>query len=333
MRKYLLILLLLPSISYANECKTIQASTDLEYVEKIDSKTGKPTNFGVRTSGFVEDNNDEPVVHGIDVSKYQDETDFNRAYQCGAKFSYIRISGGTDVNNEHIFRTHWANARASGMLVGPYHNLSVLPKAIKRLLKMPTDKWANEIASLTPKAISSAKYQANLFIDNLTEVINLDVRPDPIAKTTFPSILPIALDISFDPFPNGSREYKKIYSPIYSAMVCTWIQTIEIKVPKSKVILFISPEIYDDYLNQNSCKLNERLKWLKDHTKSGGKQNYKTDSKTKEFCIVNNNETCIFQQYTSFGGFAIYDEKASLDLNRFYGSYDSLKSYLFMVEQ
>ncbi len=332
LRSLLLAFSVLSTTASAANCEIVVASDNLPFSQKLDSISGKPTDFGVRATGFIVDDVTEKVVHGIDVSKYQDETDFLKAYKCGARFAYIRLSGGTDKNNEKIFRVHWANARASGMLVGPYHNLSVLPTAIRRIGRLPLSQWKGEIENLLPKSTSSAKYQANIFLENLREVISLDIRPDPILKTANPAMLPVVIDSSFDPFPSGTPAMKDLYAPVYANMVCTWIKSVEEKVPNAKAILFTSPEIYSTYLSKNQCNLAGINKWIRYHPRTGGRYDLSENEAIREMCLHGASNKCIMQQYTSFGGFALYNENASLDLNRFYGDYESIKSLLLITE-
>jgi|CXWL01.1.fsa_nt_gi hypothetical protein len=46
------------------------------------------------------------VIHGIDVSVVENDTNFSRARECGAQFAYVRLSEGTR-DTEPLYRTHW----------------------------------------------------------------------------------------------------------------------------------------------------------------------------------------------------------------------------------
>lgn len=56
----------------------------------------------------------EPTLHA------QTAADFSSAYGKGARFVYIKASGGVKVTNDNL-TSQFANARAAGLLVGTYH--------------------------------------------------------------------------------------------------------------------------------------------------------------------------------------------------------------------
>lgn len=59
-------------------------------------------------------------VHGIDVSKYQGEIDWDAVRGSGTKFAFIKATEGGDHADER-FRANWAGARAAGIARGAYH--------------------------------------------------------------------------------------------------------------------------------------------------------------------------------------------------------------------
>jgi GH25 family lysozyme M1 (1,4-beta-N-acetylmuramidase) len=76
--------------------------------------------------GFVALSDGTPVVHGIDVSKWQGSVDFIKIASCGGRFAYIRLSAGQNPDNELEYRALWNNARYANLHVGPYHNLTFI---------------------------------------------------------------------------------------------------------------------------------------------------------------------------------------------------------------
>jgi len=62
----------------------------------------------------------EYEVHGVDVSKYQGDIDWQAVKDAGVAFAYIKASEGAD-NIDHKFEANWAGARAAGIPRGPYH--------------------------------------------------------------------------------------------------------------------------------------------------------------------------------------------------------------------
>lgn len=59
------------------------------------------------------------IVHGIDVSYYDDVTDWNAAHEAGIEFAFIRVADGTQFQDPQ-FASYWAGARAAGVLRGAY---------------------------------------------------------------------------------------------------------------------------------------------------------------------------------------------------------------------
>jgi lysozyme len=59
-------------------------------------------------------------VHGIDVSKYQGDIDWNAVYDSGVKFAWIKATEGGD-NADEKFEQNWERAKAAGIPRGAYH--------------------------------------------------------------------------------------------------------------------------------------------------------------------------------------------------------------------
>lgn len=59
-------------------------------------------------------------IHGIDVSRYQDNIDWRRARSAGVNFVYVKATEGGDYADP-AFRKHWAGAAAAGIPRGAYH--------------------------------------------------------------------------------------------------------------------------------------------------------------------------------------------------------------------
>ncbi len=65
----------------------------------------------------------EPLLPGIDVSKWQGYIDFDRVKAAGIDVVYIRASYG-EAYVDPYFEAHYASARAAGLDVGVYHYLT-----------------------------------------------------------------------------------------------------------------------------------------------------------------------------------------------------------------
>jgi len=59
-------------------------------------------------------------VHGIDVSKYQEQIDWLRVKQAGIEFAFIKATEGGDRRDER-FAQNWQSAKAVGLRRGAYH--------------------------------------------------------------------------------------------------------------------------------------------------------------------------------------------------------------------
>ena len=59
-------------------------------------------------------------VHGIDVSKYQGDIDWDQVRSGGTKFAYIKATEGGDHADEK-FTANWQGAKAAGIARGAYH--------------------------------------------------------------------------------------------------------------------------------------------------------------------------------------------------------------------
>jgi lysozyme len=59
------------------------------------------------------------TVRGMDVSYYDDVTDWTTARQAGIEFAFIRVSDGTQFHDPK-FAAYWASAKASGVIRSAY---------------------------------------------------------------------------------------------------------------------------------------------------------------------------------------------------------------------
>ena len=59
-------------------------------------------------------------VHGIDVSKFQGDIDWNAVASSGVKFAWIKATEGGDRADER-FQANWTGAKTAGVAHGAYH--------------------------------------------------------------------------------------------------------------------------------------------------------------------------------------------------------------------
>jgi hypothetical protein len=176
--------------------------------------------------------------------------------------------------------------------------------------------------------MSSARGQARLFLTRLNEVLDLDPLSDPY-------FLPIALDLSYRPMYGGSYEQKRAYGKIYGAMICGFMQEIQSsQFSASPVVLIVGLKDYVDYgFDDAGCDMTRSLLWIR-HRPADGTPFYESMEKAvyEPICHgqiapgpAGNRSRCIMEQYTSYGGFAVFDDSRPLDLNRFFGTETDLR--------
>ena len=106
-------------------------------------------------------------IHGVDVSKWQGDIDWNAARAGGTVFAFIKATEGGDHVDER-FQANWAGAKAAGVVPGAYHfvywcrpareqvawfrqHIPVDPNALPPVLDV---EW-NAFSKTCPKRISS----------------------------------------------------------------------------------------------------------------------------------------------------------------------------------
>ena len=60
------------------------------------------------------------AVHGIDVSKYQGNIDWNRVHGSGVEFAWIKATEGGNRMDDRFY-ANWSGAKAAGVAHGAYH--------------------------------------------------------------------------------------------------------------------------------------------------------------------------------------------------------------------
>ncbi|OCW58652.1 glycoside hydrolase [Hoeflea olei] len=73
----------------------------------------KPVDFGKRHP-------DRYPVHGIDVSKWQGDIDWQEVRKAGIAFAFMKATEGGDHTDDR-FDSYWRGARAAGIAHAPYH--------------------------------------------------------------------------------------------------------------------------------------------------------------------------------------------------------------------
>lgn len=76
-------------------------------------RDAKPINFGATSPKKL-------AVHGVDVSRWQGDIDWEKLRTQGANFAYIKATDGGD-HLDPMFKTNWRKAKEAGLKRGAYH--------------------------------------------------------------------------------------------------------------------------------------------------------------------------------------------------------------------
>ncbi len=318
--------------AFAADCPQVYAPQTFAIKGDTVKPTATPQNRGIVANGFVGLASGVSVVHGIDVSKWQPSADFVRAKQCGAKFAYVRLSAGTRADNELEYRSHWSNARSVKLMVGPYHNLTLIDSE-QPYASLP----APQQQALIDKNVAAARVQARLLMNRLHEVLSLDPLDGGASNHHFGQpYLPIALDVSARPQLSAGIADRIQFGRAYGAAVCAWLDEIkqDRRLKDQQLLMFTLPSVYKDYrLNDAPCDLQSVPVWLSYRPLDGDMPEKEKDEHARAaiaaLCgAASGPGRCRFQQYTSWGGFALYDKNDELDLDRFIGTESELRNLL-----
>ncbi|TIS99291.1 GH25 family lysozyme [Mesorhizobium sp.] len=85
----------------------------VEPVQRYRFRDAKPINFGRSSPRHL-------AVHGVDVSRWQGNVNWDKLRAQGANFAYIKATDGGD-HLDPMFRKNWRNADAAGLKRGAYH--------------------------------------------------------------------------------------------------------------------------------------------------------------------------------------------------------------------
>lgn len=327
----------------AQTCEPQYAPATFPFRADPASPRGHPVNVGIVTKGFVALRNTK-VVHGIDVSKWQDQTDFTSLRQCleavdhgreagpmHAPFVYVRLSAGEDPDNETLFRAHWYNARNQNLYTGPYHSLVVKDAPVAVASMSETDFTKIRNANLV-----SAGIQANTFVKRFGQLLLADPLIDVARGDHGKPYLPIVLALMERPQQRYGDNDRRTMGKAYGASACRWIETVRHhpSFAGQRIIVFTSASIFSDYdLASAPCDLRAGGIWISQHTSDGSRNGADGTEQTAQalenLCeMPDGKDRCIFQQYTSYGGFALFGKDSPLDLDRFYGSEVDLAALL-----
>ncbi|MGB6118737.1 MAG: GH25 family lysozyme [Mesorhizobium sp.] len=93
--------------------KATQAAVQVGRIHARRFRDAKPINFGKVTPKAY-------AVHGVDVSRWQGNIDWQTLKLQGANFAYIKATDGGD-HLDPMFKRNWREAREAGLKRGAYH--------------------------------------------------------------------------------------------------------------------------------------------------------------------------------------------------------------------
>jgi hypothetical protein len=291
-------------------CPIVTAPVSLPYLAE-----GK--NRGVAVPGFVDLGPSRPVIHGVNVSKWQEDVNLFRVKECGGLFAYIRISAGLNPYWEISFSTLWPQARAARLYPGPYHHLTFVPPekpvhGVSSLGRGSSAKMEQVFAVL-------GESQANLFLDQMARLLS-DPRWNLHLK-----YLPPMLDIT--EFPTAAGWAGVMTNERYQNVICSWIRTVEGAriFQGQRVIIFTEAARYlESHVEDAGCiKGTERMLWITDPTPAAADLlvGQRDDSPLRRLCDPDHGlAKCRFHQYTNRGGKALGSVTAGLNVSRFLGT-------------
>ncbi len=296
------------------------------------TSAASPGNDGIVPAGFVAPQG-IPVLHGVDASKWQRSTDFNRVRACGGSFAYIRLTAGRRPDLELEYRSHWAATRAAGLVAGPYHALTLVDPPAAWSSLSPAQKAANLAANL-----ASAEEQAKLFAERLREVLLLEQRSatQTAGNALGAPYLPIMLAAATRPLAQASAADRTAYGEVYRQSMCRWYATVNADPAFAGQVMgvFSTPFVFQEFnLGAATCDMANRLAWIGHHVSNGDSERRDPDPRNqpaiRAMCLKpDGTNRCIMQQYTAFASFASYSDTEGLDLDRFYGDQASFNRLL-----
>jgi hypothetical protein len=215
-------------------------------------------------------------------------------------------------------------------MTGPYHHLTLVgvTNPLHQLGKA-------DVAALVDKNKDHGVEQASLFKKRLIEVLSYDPISAQAPGTFGAAYLPAVLDITETPQAKFSQADRDVAAPIYGAAVCGFIAAFQsdARFKDQPVILFTKPFIFRDYqLAKAPCDLGKLKVWVSYHGQTGDRPLTDSDpvrrKAAEELCVPDGENRCVFEQYTSYGGFAVFATGAGLDLDRYIGTLDGMQSLL-----
>jgi hypothetical protein len=290
---------------------------------------------GVVAPGFLALQDDKGVyslTHGVDLSD-NNSPDYDKLKSCGTNFAIIKLYP----TNIKFNQAQIAALTQRQIVVVPYYYLA-MPASYKYFPeKFSTDEALEGIITNTT-AIGQA--DARAFLQSYTTlfggttgvniagltglVIALDVEeaiqtstPAAVkARAGYPALQESAI----------SADELDRYGQAYSAMVVSWVTTIQAAHPDATILFYTNPDLYTTYLTAarpaDFAVINGMPVWLAEYTEHGGDitdASNSTREGAQRLCLsASAGNKCVVHQYTGRGAFGGTRAGAYIDLDRFF---------------
>ena len=101
------------TVAYVAPARPAAAAIEAATIYRHRFRDAKPINFGKTSPKQL-------AVHGVDVSRWQGEIDWQKLRSHGANFVYIKATDGGD-HLDPMFKKNWRAAEQAGLKRGAYH--------------------------------------------------------------------------------------------------------------------------------------------------------------------------------------------------------------------
>ena len=286
-------------------CEPIASAT-------LDSKRPDWNSNGIAVSRFIAPEG-ALVAHGLDVSKFDERIDFLRAFECGARFAYIRLSSGPYPWTEDGWRPLWSRASTLNdpnvrshrpgrrpFALGGYHVLSIDPIAVRRQGNVEPGDAIDQ--------------QIDLFVNRLSDAMKSLQRGAPL--------LPPALKLQV----NGAQiRGSDTLRTQYRVSICRWFANVSahLGMPRQALVLAVTPSAFEDLdLFNLECDADHSIPiWLMWFSKDGGyleSARPTLKSKIERLCRADDGrDRCVLHTYTENGNFGLPGGNVYVGLMRY----------------
>jgi hypothetical protein len=268
------------------------------------------TDSGPILDGFLDLNIDGapvPIVHGVDLSKYNNLILYSVAKACGGDFAIVQMDTG--------FSAHLEQLRKVSLKVIPYGYLSVVDASGHDYKKYPAqfadlDQAAMDALKTKARAIGEAK--ADDFIFQYEKQVPDEIRAVDIAGLQGRFVV-VDVEEVFAPgsYPETQRAN---YGRFYGSLLAGWVARVQQKLPDVIIIFYTFPDVYASYLQYADPAENAVIHgmpiWLASTGADGGDfdltcKNVRCKNLQRLCLSTSGGNRCIIHQYSHRATFPV----------------------------